>query len=122
MEYTAQQLDSLRHMLGINDPYLRVPKPYRNYAAVNPGDPHYVEMAELGLVECYRKAGGIYEYDFYSCTEAGIAAALKSHRTIRVSRSKRMYSRYLSVSDARADLTFKQFLTDPAFKEIRAGA
>lgn len=117
-----KHLDMLRHMLGINDPSKREPKPYRNYAAVNPGDPLFVELAALGLVELYRRAGGPTEYDFYRCTDAGRSAALRSHRTIRLPKSKRVYSTFLGIKDVYCDLTFKQFLTLPQFAEARRNA
>lgn len=122
MNLSSDQLHTLRHMLGINDPSQRIPKPYRNGAAVVPGDPEFVELERLGAVERYRAAGGSFQYDYYSCTEAGKAAAMKSHRTIRYGRSKRVYLRFLSVRDCIPDLTFRQFLTDPEFRGIRAEA
>ena len=75
MNITCEQLRTLRHMLGINGTSKKASKPYRNYAAVNPGDPEFVELERLGAVTLYRKAGAGTEYDFYSCTEAGKTAA-----------------------------------------------
>lgn len=118
-EPTKEQLNTLRHMLGINDPTKRVPKPYRDYAAVNPGDPEFVEMETAGLVVKYRAAGGDTCYDWYRCTEAGRLAAMRSYRTIRLSRSARRYSAFLNCRDAYNELTFKIFLTDPLFAEAR---
>lgn len=120
MNLTKDQLHTLRHMLGINTPDDRIPKPYRNYAAVPPGDNEFAELAALGAVICYRRAGGPgSRYDYFQCTDAGRAAAMKSHRTIRNSRSKRMYSKFLDISDCCADLTFREFLTSPEFAETR---
>lgn len=119
---SARHLDMLRHMLGINTPEQRVPTPYRNYAAVNPGDPLFVELTALGMVERYRVAGGDFEYDYYRCTEAGRLAAMRSYRTIRLSKSKRVYARFLNISDAYGDLTFREFLTSPRFAEARRDA
>jgi hypothetical protein len=119
---TEQQLDMLRHMLGINHPEHRVPRPYRNYAAVEPGDPRFVELEALGMVERYRAAGGNTEYDWYRCTEAGQTAALRSHPTIRLSKSKRVYIRFLDLRDAYSYLTFKEFLTLPEFAQARREA
>jgi len=116
---TPDQLHTLRHMLGINDPSKRVPRPYRNYAAVNPGDPEFIEMARAGLVEIYRARGSGSEYDYYRCTEMGRLAAMRSFRSIRYSAAKRRYIAYLNVSDAVPDLTFRQFLTHPDFAEAR---
>lgn len=122
MNPTRDQLDTLRHMLGINDPRQRIPQPHRNYAAVNPGDARFVDLARLGLVECYRKAGEQNSYDYYRCTDAGRAAAMASHKTIRLPKSKRVYIKFLGLKDVFADLTFRDFLVDPRFAETRRGA
>jgi len=108
-------------MLGINAPYDRKPKPYRNYAAVNPGDGEYAELERLGAVE---RCGGVpwSEYDYFRCTEAGKAAAMASHKSIQCSKAKRVYHRFLDLSDCCPDLTFKEFLTNPKFEEARASA
>jgi hypothetical protein len=119
MEPTIEQLHTLRHMLGINDPSKRVPKPYRNYAAVNPGDAEFLAMEAAGLVELYTAADPSTSYHWYRCTEAGRLAAMRSFRDIRYSAAKRRYSAFLNVSDAVPDLTFKQFLTLPDFAEAR---
>ena len=119
---TQEQLDTLRHMLGINTPFDRQPKPYRDYAAVVVGDARFAEMASLGLVECYRKSRSENEYDYFRCTETGRAAAMASHRSIRVSKAKRVYWRFLEVSDAIADLSFRDFLVRPEFAEVRRDA
>jgi hypothetical protein len=122
MELNASQLDTLRHMLGINDPSVGHPKPYRNYAAVNPGDPEFVALATVGAVERYRTAGKDSSYDFYRCTDAGRAAAMASHKTIRLPKSKRVYSKFLDVRDALGDISFKDFLTRPEYRESRETA
>jgi hypothetical protein len=118
---TANQLHTLRHMLGINTPDDKVPKPYRNYAAVNPGDPEYVLLAELGAVEIY-SARGPSAYHYYRCTDAGQVAAMASHRTIRKTKASRVYSTFLRIHDCLPDLTFKSFLTDPKFSVTRREA
>jgi hypothetical protein len=118
------QLDLLRHMLGINDPWMRVPTPYRDYAAVCPGDPEWVELERLGAIECYRRADGIGGslFDWYCTTPLGRAAAMRSHRTIRKSRGKRVYSAWRGLLDCFPDLTFREFLKDPQFREVRRSA
>lgn len=121
MNLSEQQLHTLRHMLGINTPTHRTPRPHRNYATVVPGDQEYVELEELGMVERYLKAGEREtEYDWYQCTEAGKLEAMRSHKAIRLPKSKRMYSRYLEISDTDHELTFKEFLTHEYFAEARA--
>jgi hypothetical protein len=118
MNLSEEQLHTLRHMLGVNTPYDREPRPYRNYAAVNPGDPKYVELERLGAVENCGKTTWS-EYDYYRCTEAGKAAAIQSHRNIRYSKSKRRYWKFRDIMDCCPGLTFKEFLTNPEFKEVR---
>jgi hypothetical protein len=119
VDLTAAHLDTLRHMLGINDPGKKHAIPWRDYAAVNPGDPHYAELQDLGAVFRYHTAIPPNGYDYFSCTPAGRTAAIESHKTIRYSRSRRRYIAYLDISDSLPDLTFREFLTDPAFANIR---
>lgn len=116
---------TLRHMLGIDKPHVREPEAYRNRYAANPGDPKLARLAALGLVKLVAAAGvgGVFDaYDCYRCTPAGEAAARASHRRTRLSKSKRVYARYLSVSDCCSGLTFRTFLTHPDFAEIRRSA
>ena len=122
MKATKDQLHTLRHMLGINTPNDRVPKPYRNYAAVNPGDPVYVEMERAGWVRCYRKAGRDTEYDWYTCTDDGKRLAMESHATIRRGKAARVYGRFLDIRDSYQELTFKEFLTSDEYREARQTA
>lgn len=116
---TEKQLDTLRHMLGINTPSDREPKPYRNHYAANPGDAEMLELTALGMVEF---AGIRYELHYYQCTDAGRAVAMRSHRTIRLTKAKRIYRKFLDVSDCCPDLTFKEFITSPEFADSRRAA
>lgn len=109
----------LRHMLGIDKPDEREPVPYRDYYCANPSDPQLAAMAGKGFVELYSRHGG---YAWYRCTPTGRHAAIVSHRVIRYSKGKRLYSRYLAASDAYPDLTFKEFLTSNHFREARRNA
>lgn len=119
MDLSEKQLHTLRHMLGINDPCARVPKPYRNYAAVEPGAPEFLELQRIGAVEPYSRSK---DYQYYRCTEAGKLAAIKSHKSIRYTKKRRVYHKYLDVADALPDLTFKEFITDERFRTTRAEA
>jgi hypothetical protein len=119
MNLTSKHLDTLRHMLGINTPTTPRPEPYRNYAAVNPGDPEYLELTALGAIELYGRQGSL---DYYRCTAAGKLAAMRSHRMIRLSKRKRVYSKFLDVRDALGDISFKDFITLPAYKQSRDSA
>lgn len=118
-QLTAEQLRILRHMLGIDDPYMATPKPYRNYYCANPGDPKLHELARLGMVELYSTHGS---YEWFACTAAGKEAGCDSQRAIRKTKSARVYAKYLDISDCFPDLTFKDFLTDPHFAETRRTA
>ncbi len=115
----SEQLRILRHMLGIDDPYMREPRPWRDYYCANPGDPEMRALAEAGAVMLYDTRGG---YEWWRCTEAGRAAAIESHGTIQHSKASRIYRKFLEVSDCRPDLTFRQFLTDPDFRRTRQEA
>lgn len=119
MNLSPKQLDTLRHMLGINDPYARRPMPYRDYYCANPGDAKLIELERLGAVEKYSERG---RYHWYCCTPAGRAAAIASHKDIRVTKSKRVYSKFLEVRDAFNELTFRDFLTHPDFRDARREA
>src|SRR4051812_19993243 len=101
MTLSQAQLRILRHMLGIDDPSLDRPVPYRDYYCANPGDVELHELTRLGAVEMYDTRGG---YEWFTCTPAGRTAALVSHKTIRYSAAKRRYIRFLETRDAIPDL------------------
>lgn len=119
MNLRDDQLQTLRHMLGIDEPWDRDPKPYRDYFCANPGDKEMAELLEAGAVVLYSREG---RYEWFRCTDDGRAAAVASHRKIRYSKSKRVYGKFLEISDCYSDLTFKQFLTDPEFSDVRRRA
>jgi hypothetical protein len=116
---TAEQLRILRHMLGIDDPYMSKPKPYRDYYCANPGNQELHELMRLGMVRLYSTRDS---YEWFCCTDAGRAAAMASQRAIRKTKAQRIYAKFLDVSDCWPDLTFKKFLTDPHFIEARREA
>lgn len=119
MKLSREQLQTLRHMLGIDKPDERNPEPCRDYFCASRGDKQLAELARLNAVRLYRQDE---HYDWYTTTEFGRAAAIASHRSIRQPKRKRIYARYLSVSDAVPDLTFHEFLTSSEFAKIRASA
>lgn len=112
-DLTPAQLDTLRHMLGINTPEADAPKPYRDYYCAPWGMRELHELQRLGMVERYDTRGG---YEWFCTTPAGRAAAMASHRTIRYSAAKRRYLRFLSLRECCPDLTFKEFLKDRRFQ------
>lgn len=118
-DFSSEQLRTLRHMLGIDKPFDREPEPYRNYYCANPADVMMHELERLGAVRMYRVGNG---YEWFTCTDAGKAAGMASHKTIRKSRGARLYSTFLHVSDCWPGLTFKRFLTDPVFRQTREAA
>ena len=119
MDLSSQQLKTLRHMLGIDDPSVRRPVPHRDYYCANPGDAHLHALQQLGAVRLYRVNGG---YEWFCCTAAGLKAALASHHTIRHSKGRRMYAAFLNLKDCWPDLTFRTFLTTPALRRLREEA
>jgi len=116
MQLRDDQLEALRHMLGIDDPSVKEPKSYRNYYCACKNDSLMNGLRHLGFVRLYRVTD---DYDYFTATETGIAAAHASHKKIRWPKAKRMYHKFLDLSDCWPDLTFRQFLTDPELLEIR---
>jgi hypothetical protein len=114
-----EQLEILRHMLGINDPFQRAPTPHRDYYCADPGDQRLHELASLGLVKRYRVGNG---HEWFTTTDAGRAAAIASHKAIRYSKARRVYARFLSMRDVFPDLTFRAFLTGEEFAIARGEA
>lgn len=119
MELTTEQLQTLRHMLGIDKPAERQPEPYRDYAAAQKGSAEFAELARLGAVRLYSQEGS---YDWYTTTPEGRAAAISSHRAIRLQKPKRIYSKYLDIADVHCGLTFREFLTSPDYADVRSAA
>lgn len=119
MNLTDKQLDILRHMLGINTPWDAQPKPSRDYFCANPGDAMLAELDRLGMVTKYSERA---PYHWYRCTDAGRAIAMRSHRSIRYTKAKRRYGRFLDIRDAYCDLTFHEFLTEPEYEQARREA
>lgn len=123
MNLSPKQLITLRHMLGINNPNERRPRSYRNYAAVNPGDPELVELEQLGMVERYAARGdSCTPYAYYRCTDAGIRAAWEGHPSKAMTPARRRYLCFLEIRDSWNDLTFRKFLTNPELADARRTA
>jgi len=119
MKLSADQLQTLRHMLGIDDPHMRIPKPHRDYFCADPSDGKMLALVSAGAVEKYAEQGG---YHWFQTTDAGREAAMKSHKSIRLPKSRRVYSKFLDIRDCFPDLTFQEFLTNPEFSETRRSA
>lgn len=119
MELTNEQLQTLRHMLGIDEPSERDPQPYRDYYAAYKGQKEMLELEAIGAV---RRFAECEHYHWYTTTDAGRAAAIASHRAIRLSKPNRIYSKYLDFADTHSGLTFREFLTSPDYADARAAA
>lgn len=116
---TEAQLDILRHMLGIND--LGGPvTPWRNYYAAPEGD-EAAELLELLAAGLVAFAGNRFGSAIYVATAEGERLAVESARARRPSRAKRRYLAWLEVTNICHDLTFRAFLTDPQWAEVRDG-
>lgn len=122
MNLTDEQLSMLRHMLGINDGSKSRPVPCRDHCCVEVGDPQLVELERLGAVRLAREPTSWLRYATYVTTEAGRAAAIASFRTIQWQKKKRVYLRFLEISEVCPDLTFRDFLVREEFAEIRREA
>lgn len=122
MSATSEELETLRHMLGL--PETRdsnvIPSPYRNYYAANRGDEQLAEMARKGLVYLAGSSDALYGGDLYYATDMGKTAARASVKVRKVTRSERRYLRWLTLHDAVPDLSFGEFLRNEKRFEVGA--
>ena len=110
-ELTPDDIHALQHSLGISDGRT---KEYRNHYADEPDCPQMAKLIAMGLMKRgYRIPGGL---QMYHVTEAGKKIA-RDNLPPPPSKKKRRYLRYLDASDAYPDLTFREFLTEPEWKE-----
>lgn len=117
MKVTEDQADTLRHMLGLTDPYAPRATPTRDYYCANPGDPHLAELARIGAVERYAVRDG---YEWFKTTEAGRFAAVGDFvRRIQKPRKARVWRMYVRVRDYCSELTFGEFITSPDWADYR---
>lgn len=117
--FSADQLQILRHMLGIDVDDVRHPVEHRDYYCATIGDDALRHLQQLGAVRLIRRCD---RYEWYSTTDAGKAAARASQAAMLRPKGARVYARYLDASDAIPDLTFRDFLTDPLFAATRQAA
>lgn len=116
---TPEQEQILRHMLGIDNDYEPNPEPYRDYYCANRGDQSLRALEALGMVSRYSDHSG---YDWYTTTDLGKDAALSSQRRMLAPKKRRVFRRYLEISDTCPDLTFREFLVSPEFVDARRNA
>ena len=103
----------LRHSLGIQWAH---DKEYRDYYCACVGEDRLERMAD----KCLMKRGNFINGGrdrYYFVTELGRAVARED--IPRKTRSQLRYERFLSVCDCCPDLTFKEFITDPQYREVR---
>ena len=117
MKPTKEQLQTLRHMLGIDVAHKRNPEEYRNYYCAPHNCAELHELESLGMVRAYDKCE---HYEWFTATDAGKAAARWSQREMLEPKAKRMYSAFLHIADCRPDMTFRDFLTAPDLHDYRA--
>ena len=110
-------------MLGINNVGNgRRPEPYRDYYCAGAGNQEMADLVKLGAVEQYAPAAPS-SYEWFRTTEAGRLAAIQSWRgKFAQTKAKRVYSRFLDCAEVDQDLTFRDFLTNPNYAEIRREA
>ena len=105
-------------MLGIDLPAIRDPIPYRDYFAAGKDDPEMKGLEDIGAVELYAESE---HYSWYRTTKEGRDEAIASHQAIRLPKSKRMYRKFLKISDLDSELTFREFITSPYYSDARNG-
>lgn len=116
VDVSEEHLRILRHMLGIDTPWIKNPNEYRDYYCANPGYGPLLELEKMGMVVKYSEGGG---YHWFKTTDMGKEAARESQRRMLLPKPKRRYRKWLSVSDSVPGLTFEEFLTLPEYKEAR---
>lgn len=116
---SARELAILLHTLGLSDPYRR--DSYRNHycaSAQSPDLPTFQTLCDRGLMEERHPPAFVgSDYRLFAATAAGKAAALRERQ--RPTSAQRRYHRYLEIQDCWQDLSFKEFLTSPRFREER---
>lgn len=119
-DITPKQIDILQHSLGLSK---RHDKPYRNYYAVY-ADSDAIEdldaLVKAGLMAKGGKSPVNSDMVYYYVTDEGRKVAFEHLPKDTRTRGQKRYERFQNAKDAFPDLTFKQFLTDPYFKEARS--
>lgn len=114
---TPEQIHILQHSLGLSK---RHDKPYRNYYAAGTASDCIQDLEALvdkGLMTSAGKSPVNSEMVYYYVTDRGRKVAFEHLPKDMRTRGQKRYERFLNAKDAFPDLSFKQFLTDPYFKE-----
>lgn len=113
----------LAHALGIEyQQDRREPNEYRNHYVCNEGEPEVTQLVDAGLMVLASRptwTGGLVQY---AVTEAGKEQARAFWKARQWPKKKRVYARFLAISDYRERLTFREFLTKHEYAECRRSA
>lgn len=118
-DLTPEQIHILQHSLGLSK---RHDKPYRNYYAVGTSSDCIRDLETLvskGLMANGGKSPVNSEMVYYYVTDQGRKVAFDNLPKDTRTPGQKRYERFLYACDAFPDLTFKEFLTHPYFKEAR---
>lgn len=117
---SRDDLDALRHMLGLPDEWQRPEPPFRNHYATTPGDAQMETLRAMGLVDCAGSRPAIFgDLAFYRATDAGRAVALASVRRLRLTKGQRVYRAWLNLDSS---LSFGEFLKSDDYAPSRRSA
>lgn len=117
---SRDDLDVLRHMLGLPDEWERPAAPFRNHYASEPGDPQLEVLHAMGLVERTGSRPAIFgDLVFYRATGDGRGAAIASVRRLRLTKGQRVYRAWLRYDFG---ISFGEFLKSPSYADARRTA
>jgi hypothetical protein len=119
VDLTPKQIHILQHSLGISKPH---DKPYRNFYAVysdSDGIRDLELLVEKGLMINSGSSPVNSDMVYYQVSDAGRKVAFDQLPKDTRTRAQKRYEKYLDIRDVWSDLTFKEFLIDPYFKEAR---
>ena len=112
IDISKEEIHILQHSLGLTySEHI-----YRNYYCAGPNDHRLDVLVEKGLMV---KAGPCPGTDnkYYHVTDAGKEIALDNMPVIP--KARRRYLKFLDAKDVYQDLTFREFLTHPFWKDAR---
>lgn len=118
VDLTPEQIHMLQHSLGISKPH---DKPYRNYYSVYSGSDGVQDLEILvqkGFMVNSGRSPVNSDMIYYQVTDEGRKVAFAHLPKDTRTRAQKRYERFLDIKDVWSDLTFKEFLTDPYFKEV----
>ena len=115
---TPEELHVLRHSLGL-DMHGRG-RQYRNHYCTGEGStcwPTIQTLITKGLmVAGHTQSSG---NNFFHVTREGKRMAVLGVKPLKIPKARRRYHKWCEVAEVCPDLTFREFLTAPAFAESR---